>query len=68
MLEEANNVFGNSVKITDQGKRHLGAVIGSNSYKKQYCEEKINDWLNELKVLCEIADVHPQAAYSAFTK
>ena len=36
-LEEARNLFeGTSIKITSSGKRHLGAVIGSQAYKEEY--------------------------------
>ena len=56
------------MKITTEGQRHLGAVIGSRAFKKLYCNEKINEWMKELLVLCEIADTHPQAAYSAYAK
>ena len=64
----AATVFNNSkINITTEGKRHLGAVIGSESYKEQYISEKINEWKDELHVLSEIAKIEPQAAYSCFT-
>jgi len=66
--KEAKAVFGDSVNITTEGQRHLGAVIGSRAFKKLYCNEKINEWMKELLALCEIADTHPQAAYSAYAK
>ena len=64
----AEQVFGDSVKITTDGKRHLGAVIGSKEYKDAYCNEKIDDWKHELEILCKIAKTQPQAAYIAYTK
>merc|ERR1712142_1086199 len=66
--EEAHSVFGNSVNITTEGQRHLGAVTGSRTFKKLYCNEKVNEWIRELLVLSEIADTHPQAAHSAYVK
>ena len=40
---EAQNLFANSrVKITAEGKGHLGAVIGST----KYCDEYVEDWDN----------------------
>ncbi|XP_076045374.1 uncharacterized protein LOC143027751 [Oratosquilla oratoria] len=33
----------NEVKLTKEGERHLGAVIGSESFKKQYVEKKVNE-------------------------
>ena len=42
--DEARKIFGNSVNITTDGKRHLGAVIGSDEYKSEYCEGLVNNW------------------------
>ena len=39
--DEAKRVFGDEVNITTEGQHHLGAVIGLQEYKDQYCEEKI---------------------------
>ena len=65
---EAHVVFGKTVNITCEGKRHLGAVIGSDAYRKIYCDEIVSNWVSQLKVLCEIAKTQPQAAYTAYTK
>ena len=35
LADEAELVFGKEVKITTEGQRHLGAVIGSQEYKDQ---------------------------------
>ena len=35
---------------------------------KEYCENIVNNWVKELKTLCDIADTHHQAAYAAYTK
>ena len=66
--ERARAVFGKSVNITTDGKRHLGAVLGSAEYRKEYCEEIVSNWVKELTTLCEIAETQPQTAYSAYTK
>ena len=68
MAEKAKQIFGEFVKITTHGKRHLGAVLGSENYKREYCENLVDTWLNELSNLCTIADTQPQAAYAAYTK
>ena len=68
MAEKAKQIFGESVKITTHGKRHLGAVLGSENYKREYCENLVDTWLNELSNLCTIADTQPQAAYAAYTE
>ena len=63
----AREVFGGTgVKITNKGKRHLGAVIGSNSYRTSYVEEKIDKLINQVKILSKIAKIEPQAAYTCF--
>ena len=66
--ERAEKIFGDRVNITTEGQRHLGAVLGSKSFKDQYCEEMVDKWITDLKVLCEIARTQPQAAYVSFTK
>ena len=68
MAEKAKEIFGDTVNITTEGKRHLGAVIGSDSFKREYCEGKVNTWIKELSTLCEFAETQPQAAYAAYTK
>ena len=64
----AKSIFGNNVQITSEGKRHLGAVIGSKEYEREYCEGLVTNWSKELKNLCEFAISQPQAAYTAYTK
>ena len=61
-------VFGEEVKITTEGQRHLGAVIGSQEFKDQYCLEKVLGWKGELEALSVIARSQPHAAYTVFTK
>ena len=66
-VDLANKVFQHSnVKITTNGERHLEAVIGSNEYRKDYVDNKINSLVEQLKLLSKIAETEPQAAYSAF--
>lgn len=68
LSSEAEHVFGDEVNITAEGKRHLGAVIGTKTYKDEYCNEKVNQWREELEHLSEIAKSQPHAAYTVFTK
>ena len=42
LADEAERVFGDEVNITTEGKRHLGAVIGSKEYKDQYLNTSRN--------------------------
>ena len=65
-VEYAKQLFDSSINITTEGKRHLGASVGSNKFTIQYMESKVNDWLNQLKNLNEIARAQPQVTYSAY--
>ena len=45
--EAARDLFDQtSINISTQGKKHLGAVLGSRSYLKEYVIEKVDDWVN----------------------
>ena len=68
LAKEAKRVLGDEVNITTDGQRHLGAVIASQEYKDQYCEEKVRVWKEKIERLPEIAKSQPHAACIAFTK
>ena len=55
IADKAKRVFGDEVNVTTEGQRHLGAVIGSQEFKDQYCREKILRRKGELEALSEIA-------------
>ena len=50
------------VKVTLNGDRHLGAVIGSKE------KDKVSRWVKDVEELARIAKDEPQLAYSAYTK
>ena len=53
-------VFKNTViKITTEGQRHLGVVIGSSKYKRECVQNKIDEFINEIKVSSIIAKTEP---------
>ena len=54
------------IKFTLEGKRHLGAAIGSEEYKNNYMKEKIEEWRKEITELSKIAQSQPQAAFAGF--
>ena len=67
-LEEATTLFqGTGVSITAEGKRHLGAAIGTNSFVESYVKRKVSGWVHEVERLSSIAVTQPLAAYAAFT-
>ena len=66
-LENAKNIFSDTaIKYTIEGKRHLGAAIGSESFKSAYIKEKVRLWCNEITKLSEFAKTQPHAAFSAY--
>ena len=66
-LEETKNLFANSpINITIDGKRHLGAAIGTEIFKNEYMEDKVSKWCKEIEILADIAKSQPHAAYAAF--
>ena len=68
-LEAAEGLFsGTGLNMTMEGKRHLGAAVGTRSFVERYVSKKVEMWTNEIKKLGDIAKSHPHAAYSALTK
>ena len=67
-LEEATALFqGTGVSITVDGRRHLGAAIGTRSFVENYVQRKVSGWIREVERLSSIATTQPHAAYAAFT-
>ena len=65
--QTATNIFANTnVHVTTEGKKHLGAPLGSESYIKSEVSEQVKEWTEELNTLSEIARIHPHAAYCAY--
>ena len=68
LVDEARKVFGDDFNITSEGQCHLGAVIGSQEFKDQYCQKKVLGRKRELESRSQIARSQPHAAYIVFTK
>ena len=67
-LSDAQWLFeGTGVQVTVEGRRHLGAALGSRLFTEQYVSEKVDSWSCCVAKLSDIAKVHPHNAYSAFT-
>ena len=65
---EAMDVFGDTaIKISTQGQKHVGAVLGSRPYLEEYMRGKVEDWVEQVAKLAEFAAANPQASYAAFT-
>ena len=69
LISYAKSLFADTgITITTEGKRHLGAVIGSEKNKHVYVASKVKGWVDDITELSAIAREEPQAALSAFTK
>ena len=67
-LKEASTLFQETgVSITEEGKRHLGAAVGTSSFVESYVQRKVSGWVHEVERLSSIASTQPHAAYAAFT-
>ena len=65
----AKSIFScTDIQITTSGARdrHLGAVIGSMEFRESYVANKVKTWIEEIRVLAEIALTQPHAIYAAF--
>ena len=61
------NVFmGSKVKLTSEGKWHLGAVIGSEAFKVPYKKSLVDNWIKQSKLLSSKVESEPLTSYSAF--
>ena len=68
-IDAAQQTFkGTGINITEEGRRHLGAVIGSDEYKKEYVREKVDEWIESIQQLSKIAKTQPHAAYTCYVK
>jgi len=41
LMQSAQKLLKDKVKITDQGEHHLGSVIGTESFREQYIKNKV---------------------------
>ena len=66
--EEAASLFeGTGIHITTQGRRLLGATIGTRSFQREHVENTIAPLVQQLSKLSEIAKTQPHAAYATLT-
>ena len=67
-IDMAKKVFqGTGISMTEEGKRHLGAAIGTQAFVESYIKRKVSEWVNAVECLSSIAHTKPHAAYTAFT-
>ena len=62
IIDHAKSIFKDTtIKFTCEGKRHLGAVIGSDDFKSEYVREKIINWTQEIIKLTVYSKTQPHA-------
>ena len=67
-LEEATRIFAEcKMTITTEGTKYLGTPSGDEAFVSMSIEQKIAEWVEEIKQLSSIAQSEPQAAFAAFT-
>ena len=55
------------VKITCEGRPHLGVPLGTPEYISKYVSQKVCQWSHELTLLCAITTTQPHVAFAAYT-
>lgn len=54
-------------EATAEGARHLGAAVGSTTFRSSFVENKVRVWVQQVKDLAEVAATEPHAAFAVFT-
>ena len=66
MVEQAKEIFGDDVKVTCEGQRHVGAALGTKDFKQNFVSAKVEKWFEDVRQLATVAVEEPQAALCAF--
>ena len=66
MVEQAKEIFGDDVKVTCEGQRHVGAALGTKDFKQKVVSAKVEEWVEDVRQLATVAVEEPQAALCAF--
>ena len=56
-----------AINVKVQGRRHLGAAIGSREYVEEYIKDKVTNWISEITKLAEFAVTQPETSYAEYT-
>ena len=68
VLAAAQSLFQDTaINITSDGRRLLGAPLGTEGFCRDFLEKRVASWVQEVSVLAEVAVTQPHAAYAAFT-
>ena len=61
MLHEVHHTAVLQLSITGDGKRHLGAAIGTQSFVESYVKQKVSEWANTSEQMSTIVHTQPHA-------
>ena len=64
--QKKKKIQNSNIKLTCEGKRQLGAAIGTDEFKITYVNEKLEEWYKGMKNLLKLAKSQPHAAFSDF--
>ena len=63
----AKEIFSETaINITTEGRKHLGAALGSRDSLEEYVGEKVEEWVAQATTLAKFATTQPQSSYAAF--
>ncbi|XP_073253376.1 uncharacterized protein [Porites lutea] len=63
----AKEIFSETtINITTEGRKHLGAALGSRDFFEEYVDDKVEEWVAQVTSLAEFATTQPQSSYEAF--
>ena len=63
----AKDIFSETtIDITTEGRKHLGAALGSKDFFEQYFDENVEEWVAQVTRLAEFATTQSQSSYAVF--
>ena len=66
--EEAMEAFKNmGINLTTEGCHHLGTALGLRDFLKDYVNDRVEQWVEEVIKLSEFANSQPQACFAVYT-
>ena len=55
-----------TINITTEGRKQLGADLGSRDFFEEYVDEQMEEWVAQVTRLADLATTQPQSSYAAF--
>ena len=69
IADTAREIFhGREINILVEGRTYFGGVIDTTHFIQQFADKKVQEWLDEIRTLNEVARPQPHAAYAALTQ